>query len=316
MIKEMQNIRVAFDIKSHGMKPPPGYEYVDLMMVFDIKMDYTRKARLCAHGDQTEPPKEITYSSVVSRESIRIAFMYVAMLDLDIRMADVGNAYLYAPMNERLYTICGPEFGEDEGKVTVIVHALYGLKGSGAAYRSFFAQTLRDMGFESCLADPDVWLGAATKANGTEYYEYILVYVDDLLVISEKPVDILETLKSDYSYKLKGEEEPKRYLGATIDKYDLDGKICWSISAESYLEKAIPTVEEEFGNLFKAFDKKKVTIPVPEKYHPELDTTDFLDEYSHGLYHSYIGILRWAVELGRIDIAHAVSVMSRFSAMP
>jgi hypothetical protein len=134
MIKEMQNVRVAFDIKDHATKPPPGYEYVDLMMVYDIKMDYTWKARLCARGDQTEPPKEITYSSVVSRESIRIAFTYVAMLDLDIRIADVGNAYLYAPMNECLYTICGPEFGEDEGKITIIVCALYGLKGSGAAY--------------------------------------------------------------------------------------------------------------------------------------------------------------------------------------
>jgi hypothetical protein len=60
--------------------------------------------------------------------------------------------------------------------------------------------------------------------------------------------------------KLKGEEEPKCYLGATIDKYNLDGKICWSISAKSYLEKAIPTVEEEFGNLFKAFDKKVVSV--------------------------------------------------------
>jgi hypothetical protein len=134
MIKEMQNVCVAFDIKDHATKPPPGYEYVDLMMVYDIKMDYTWKARLCARGDQTEPPKEITYSSVVSRESIRIAFTYAAMLDLDIRIADVGNAYLYAPTNEHLYTICGPEFGEDEGKIAIIVRALYGLKGSGAAY--------------------------------------------------------------------------------------------------------------------------------------------------------------------------------------
>jgi hypothetical protein len=39
MIKEMQNVRVAFDIKDHATKPPPGYEYVDLMMVYDIKME-------------------------------------------------------------------------------------------------------------------------------------------------------------------------------------------------------------------------------------------------------------------------------------
>jgi hypothetical protein len=93
--------------------------------------------------------------------------------------------------------------------------------------------------------------------------------------------------------KLKGEEEPKRYLGATIDKYDLDGKICWSISAKSYLEKAIPTVEEEFGNLFKAFDKKAVSVPAPEKYHPKLDTTDFLNGFSHGLYQ-----LHWHFAMG------------------
>jgi hypothetical protein len=120
----MQNVHVAFDIKDHATKPPPGCEYVDVMMVYDIKMDYTRKARLCARGDQTEPPKEITYSSVVSCESIRIAFTYAAMLDLDIRIADVGNAYLYAPMNERLYTICGPEF-EEEGKLQLLhVHSM------------------------------------------------------------------------------------------------------------------------------------------------------------------------------------------------
>jgi hypothetical protein len=130
----MENVRVAFDIKDHATKPCPGYEYVDLMMVYDIKMDYTRKARLCVRGDQTEPPKEIMYSSIVSRESIRIAFTYAAMLDLDIRIADVGNAYLYAPTNERLYTICGPEFGEDEGIIATIVCALYGLKSSGAVH--------------------------------------------------------------------------------------------------------------------------------------------------------------------------------------
>jgi hypothetical protein len=35
--------------------------------------------------------------------------------------------------------------------------------------------TLKDLGFTSCLADPDVWFRAAKKPDGYEYYEYILV---------------------------------------------------------------------------------------------------------------------------------------------
>ncbi len=68
-----------------------------------------------------------------------------------------------------------------------VIHcALYGLKSSGAAWWSTFAGTLQDMGFTSLLVDPDIWMRPAVKNNGFAYYEYIFVYIDDLLVISEK----------------------------------------------------------------------------------------------------------------------------------
>lgn len=57
------------------------------------------------------------------------------------------------------------------------------------------------MGFYSCFADPDVWYKLAAKPNGTEYYEYILVYVDDFLVLSHQAAKIMTTL-SDF-YRLK-----------------------------------------------------------------------------------------------------------------
>ena len=47
-------------------------------------------------GDLTEPPVTLTYSSVVSRESVRIAFLVAALNDLDIVMFDIGDAYLNA----------------------------------------------------------------------------------------------------------------------------------------------------------------------------------------------------------------------------
>jgi hypothetical protein len=81
-------------------------------MVFDIKMDFTHKARLVAGGHVTDPPASITYSSVVSCETVQIAFVVAALNDLDVVAADIGNAYLNAYTSEKFFTITGPEFGE------------------------------------------------------------------------------------------------------------------------------------------------------------------------------------------------------------
>jgi hypothetical protein len=73
------------------------------------------------------------FSSVVTRESVRIAFTMAALNDLEILAGDVQNAYLNAPTKEKCWFIAGPEFGPDkEGKPVIIVRALYGLKSSGA----------------------------------------------------------------------------------------------------------------------------------------------------------------------------------------
>ena len=102
----------------------------------------------------------------MSRESVRIAFVIAALNDLNILMTDVGNAYLNAPTNEKVYTIAGKEFGEYEGRVVVVVRALYGLKSAGASWRRHFATSLAEMGFTSCLADPDVWMKRQVKPDG------------------------------------------------------------------------------------------------------------------------------------------------------
>jgi hypothetical protein len=62
--------------------------------VFDIKMDFTRKARYVAGGHATDSPSTQTYASVVSRDSICIAFLIAALNDLDIISADIQGAYL------------------------------------------------------------------------------------------------------------------------------------------------------------------------------------------------------------------------------
>ena len=70
-----------------------------------------RKARFCAGGHTADAPKSITYASVVTRESVRLAFLIAALNDLEITAADIGNAYLNADCREKIYFIAGPEFG-------------------------------------------------------------------------------------------------------------------------------------------------------------------------------------------------------------
>jgi hypothetical protein len=56
------------------------------------------------------------------------------------------------------------------------------------------------MGFKACFADGDVWLRPSVKPGGEEY-EYILVYVDDILAISVNPLAIMDTLSKHYTLK-------------------------------------------------------------------------------------------------------------------
>ena len=105
------------------------------------------KAQLVAGGHTTDMPSSVTYSSVVSRDSVCIAFLVAALNDLDVMSADIGNAYLNAANKEKIWTVTGPEFGTEQVAVFTITCALYGLKSAGAAWRSFFAQALTQLGW-------------------------------------------------------------------------------------------------------------------------------------------------------------------------
>ena len=128
-------------------------------MILTLSENFRRKARLVADGHKTNPsppPRSVTYSSVVARDSVQICLLLVALNELDIQLSDIKNAYLTVPCREKVWTIDGIEFGRDAGKPFKIVKALYGLKSSGAAFRSHLAEKLDDIGFKSSIADPDV----------------------------------------------------------------------------------------------------------------------------------------------------------------
>ncbi len=132
-------------------------------MIFNIKMeDFRHKARLVAGGHMTIAPATITYASVASHETVHIALLMATSNDLNVKVGDVLNAYITAPITEKVWTLFRPEFGIDTGQRAIIVHALYGLKSAGAAFCMHLASFMRQMGHTFCKPDPDLWYKAET----------------------------------------------------------------------------------------------------------------------------------------------------------
>jgi hypothetical protein len=243
--KEMSKVKVAWnardditpnDIQSGKVKNMTRFQEIGCHIVFDIKMDFTRKARFCTGGHTTNTPSAMTYSSVVLRDSVRIRFMLAALNGLDVMACDLENAYLNAPCVEKIWFKGGLECGSNKGKGCVVVHALYGLKSAGASWHATLAQALRDIGFVSTIADPNIWIQPAAHDDGYEYYEMLLVYVDDVLAISHEPKVLIDAIGEYYKVKPRSDKEPDIYLGANVKKVQmLDGREVWATSPRDYI---------------------------------------------------------------------------------
>ena len=133
--------------------------------------------------------------------NLRLVIFLGKLNNLELWRADIGNAYLEAPIEEKLYIGAGPEFEDWEGYILTFSKALYGLKSSGKRWAETFHDILKDMDFAPSRADQCIWLKKNLKLN---LYEYIAVYVDDLCIAAQDPKELINILRSKYQLKVKG----------------------------------------------------------------------------------------------------------------
>jgi Reverse transcriptase (RNA-dependent DNA polymerase) len=131
------------------------------------------------------------------------------------------------------------EFGDRHEHLLIIMRALHGLRSSGAQWHDKFSDCLRELGFQPCKAEPDIYL----RKNG-EKYEYVAVYVDDIAIAMENPQALINSLTETYKFKLKGTGPISYHLGMDLHR-DKDGVLC--IAPRKYLEQVMANYECIFG---------------------------------------------------------------------
>ena len=111
-------------------------------------------------------------------------------------------------------------------------------------------------------------------------------------------------------------KEPDIYLGAKIRSHVGDnGKKFWTQSSNLYIKEAVKNVKQWLDTQNLRLPSRSDT-PMSTTYRPELDTSHELSPEIANWYQSAISVLRWAIELGRIDIITEVSMLASQMALP
>ena len=275
----------------------PGKEYkkIKIRFVFDVKADGRRKGRSVAHGDMTPELDEAVYSSVATLRSLRIVIFLAELNGLNLMQGDVGNAYLESYTQEKVYFIGGPEFGNHAGTTFIIEKALYGLRLSGLRFHEHLSNILQGFDFTQSHVDPDVWMRDAGDA-----WEYIVVYVDDIIVAMKDPKSFFDELQEpdNVGFKMKEVGLPTYHLRADFF-HDNDGMLC--LGSQTYAKRLCSNFERLYGEA-----PKSVFSPLDHDDHPKLDDSPFCGPEDTSKFQSLIGACQWMISLCCMDIAQAI----------
>ena len=159
---------------------------------------------------------------------------YAALNGLDILAADIQNTYLTATTTEKNFIVCGPEFGlENIGRKAIFKRNLYGMKAAGRDFRNHLRDCMDHLGYTSCKADTYLSMRLSKRNDDSEYYDYMLLYVDGCLCILQHPDKALARLRKYFNLKPGSVESPNIYIGGKLSQVLLpNGVNAWAVRFE------------------------------------------------------------------------------------
>jgi hypothetical protein len=284
---------------------PPGKKLVDLKWILTLKDKpdggKEHKGRLVARGFSQVPGEDFgeTFAPVGKYTSGRILMGYAAQTGAHAIHMDVSTAYLNAPLKEEIYV-------EVKGKTYRVRKALYGQKQAARAWSEEMARTLVEGGYRQSNYDKALFY----KRDASGEMVYVLVYVDDLLLVSKSESAIQKVkdlLHSKYTMKDLG--PVVQYLGMEVAR---DVKGGWlELGQKKYADKCAAKYAEALEELVPGRTKTpmdpKFLERVWEAEHGEGHGAEAADR---GLYQSIIGSLMYAATTTRPDLAFSVNTLS------
>ena len=132
-----------------------------------------------------------------------------------------------------------------------MVRSIYGLKGAVAAFRNHLADCMHHLGFLPCPSDIDLWMNPmVSPKDGFYHYTYVLIYVDDVMVINHDAESVLLRIYKYFKLKPSSIGDPDIYLGSKLNKMQLANRVwAWSNSPERYGKELVANVEKYFAEL-------------------------------------------------------------------
>ena len=157
------------------------------------------------------------------------------------------------------------------------------------------------------------------SSNDVEQYEYVLLYVDNILFIGDDPPEVLQKIDNYFGLNSGSISDLIIYLGENLKPMKMEnGVVAWSLIPSQYIREALNSTEwyfkENIGDWCNIPKTAMNTFPC--EYEPPLDVSPELDLVLSFYYQSHIGILRWMVELGWIDINTEVKMLELHLLLP
>jgi len=269
------------------------------------------KSRLVAKGYSQREGIDFQeiFSPVVKHITIRLMLSAVAHFNLELEQMDVKTAFLHGTLDEEVY-MSQPEGYVDKSapeKVCLLRKSLYGLRQSPRQWNQRFDEFMRSTGYTRSLKDSCVYF----KMNKEEERTFLLLYVDDMLIIS-KNKDTVKELKESLSstFEMKDLGQAKRILGMEIQK-DRDQGVL-ELSQKEYLQKVLRS--------FRMENCKAVKTPLGAhmklKSATDKEREEEADQMKSIPYANAVGSIMYSMIGSRPDLAYPVGMISRFMGKP
>ncbi|NBU34914.1 hypothetical protein EBS40_09915, partial [bacterium] len=294
---------------------PPGKNVVDTKWVFRVKRDQDGrisryKSRLVARGFTQEKGIDYTetFSCVAKWGTVRLFMAVAPVKGWLIEVVDVDTAFLNAPLEEEVYLKPPEGLNMPKGKVLRLRRALYGLKQAPRTWEKQLGEFLESKGFKRSSTDRALYYRFEK-----EDFIFIPIYVDDLLLVSNRDVQIQQVkkeLEEQFTLKIMG--EVNSYLGVKISRDWKNKNIALSLPQHtSELEKRFEgylkdkKTSKVLGSPMIPEMMKELKLPEGE-WKPE--DREQVDRYE---YMRMLGSLMFAALTCRPDLAYSVSLLSQ-----